>query len=277
MIGPNSAGAQDAFGFAQGVRLLLPFGVAWLSFWSLGHFTRTFHMNTEKTFNAIFWTLFASMFLMRFWFGFRVWRTGERILPDRAALQREGFWTVALDRLFYLLVAGVVLLWFQGNSLQSLAFPAPDWLRWAGVALGIASVGLFAWTHAVLGRFWSTTLQLRPDHQLITAGPYARIRHPMYSAILGWLMSLGLVGANWTAFVLAALGTLIVLLRTQGEEKMMLEQFGNNYREYMRRTGRLLPVIRELRAAQERQPYAFLGCLLVLLLLIAIFFIIPHA
>ena len=199
-------------------------------------------MNNEKTFNAMFWVLFVLMFLLRFWFGFRVWRTGERLLPDRAALQREGFWTVTLDRLFSLLVAAVVLLWFLGNSLRSLAFPAPDWLRWAGLGLGITSVGLFAWTHAVLGRFWSTTLQLRPDHRLITAGPYARIRHPMYSSILGWIISLGLVGANWTAFVLAALGTLIVLLRTQGEEEMMLEQFGDEYREHMKRTGRLFPV-----------------------------------
>ena len=199
-------------------------------------------MKAEETFNAIFWTLFVLMFLMRSWFAFRVWRTGERLLPDRAALQREGFWTVALDRLFSLLVAAVVLLWFLGNSLRSLVFPAPDWLRWAGLCLGITSVGLFAWSHAVLGRFWSTTLQLRQAHRLITAGPYARIRHPMYSAILGWLMSLGLVAANWTAFVLAALGTLIVFLRIQGEEEMMLEKFGDEYREYMKRSGRLLPV-----------------------------------
>ena len=200
-------------------------------------------MNTGKTFNAIFWALFASMFLLRFWFGFRVWLTGERLLPDRAARQREGFWARNLDRLFSLLLAVVVLLWFQGNSLRSLAFPAPDWLRWAGLGLGITSMGLFAWTHTVLGRFWSPScVQLRPGHQLITAGPYAQIRHPMYSAILGWIMSLGLVAANWTPFVFAALGTLNVILRIQGEEKMMLEQFGDDYREYMERTGRLLPV-----------------------------------
>ena len=198
-------------------------------------------MDAGKTFNAIFWALFGLMFLLRFWFGFRVWRTGERIGADRAAREREGFWALNLDRLFTLLVAAVGLLWLQGNSLRSLAFVAPDWLRWAGVGLGIMSVGLFAWTHAVLGRFWSSTLQLRGGHQLITVGPYARVRHPMYSAILGWLLSLGLVAANWTSFVLAALGMLIVLLRTQREETMMLQHFGNEYREYMKRTGRLLP------------------------------------
>lgn len=198
-------------------------------------------MNTEKLFTTMFWTLVALMFAMRFGFAFRVWRTGERLLPDRAAREREGVWARNLDRLFSLLLAVVVLLWFRGDSLRSLAFPAPDWLRWTGFGLGITSAGLFAWTHLILGRLWSTALQLRPDHQLITAGPYAQIRHPMYSAILGWLISLGFVAANWTPFIFATLGTVIVLLRTQSEEKMMLEQFGDEYREYVRRTGRLLP------------------------------------
>ena len=199
-------------------------------------------MNTEKTFNAIFWTLFVLMFLMRFWFAFRVWRTGERIRADCAAHQRMGFWARLTNWLFLLLLAAIVVhLWFRGD-LSGFAIPAPDWLRWAGCALGIASVGLFAWSHAILGRFWSPHLQLRPSHQLITGGPYARIRHPIYSAIVGWLMSLGLVSANWTPFVFAALAALHFLSKIQGEEKMMLEQFGDEYREYMKRTGRLLPV-----------------------------------
>ena len=234
-------------------------------------------MNTEEIFNAIFWTLFVLMFLMRFWFGFRVWRTGERLTAERGARQREGLWTHVVGYVFHLLLGALVLyLWLQGGSLRRFAFPAPDWLRWAGVGLGITSVGLFAWTHQTLGQLWSSYLQLRTGHRLITHGPYARIRHPMYSAILGWIMSLGLVAANWTPFVFAALGTLNVILRIQGEEKMMLEQFGDDYREYMERTGRLLPMIRNLRGAQKRQHCAFLGCLLLLLLLIAIFFVIPH-
>ncbi len=159
-------------------------------------------MDTAKAFNAIFWTLLVLGLSMRTWFAFRVSRTGERIRPDRAARQREGLWPLVIGYLFDLLfVAIAVHLVFQGGSLvRKFAFPAPGWLRWAGVGLGITSVGLFAWTHVTLGRFWSTCLQLRPDHRLITAGPYARIRHPMYSAILGWMMSLGLVAANWIPF-----------------------------------------------------------------------------
>jgi len=194
-------------------------------------------MGTEKTFNTIFWALFVLMFLMRFWFAFCVWRTGEGLRADRAAHQRMGFWARFTDWLVLLLLTAIVVhLWFRGGNLRKFAFPAPDWLRWSGCALGITSVGLFAWAHAILGRFWSPYLQLRPSHQLITSGPYARIRHPIYCAIVGWLMSLGLVAANWTPFVFAALAALHFLLKIQREEKMMVEQFGDEYREYMKRT-----------------------------------------
>jgi protein-S-isoprenylcysteine O-methyltransferase Ste14 len=200
-------------------------------------------MNIEDVFRAVFWMLLVSMFLMRFWFGLGVWRTGERIRAERGALQREGLWALVVEYLFFLLLAALVpLLWFQGGTLRNFAFPAPDWLRWAGFGLGMASVGLFAWTHTVLGRFWSPYLQLRPNHRLIAHGPYARIRHPMYSAIVAWMISLGLVAANWIPFVFATLSALNFMLRIQGEEKMMLQQFGDEYREYMKRTGRLLPV-----------------------------------
>jgi protein-S-isoprenylcysteine O-methyltransferase Ste14 len=204
---------------------------------------RTSRMDTETALNAIFSMLLVLGLSMRSWFAFRVSRTGERILPDRAARQREGFWPRAIERLFELLLAALILsVCLQGGRLvRRFAFPAPGWLRWAGVGLGIASLGLFAWTHVILGRFWSTCLQLRSDHRLITAGPYARVRHPMYSAILGWMMSLGLVAANWMPFVFAAMSALNFMLRIRPEEKMMLQQFGDEYREYMKRTGRLLP------------------------------------
>ena len=200
-------------------------------------------MNIEDVFRAVFWTLLVSMFLMRFWFGMGVWRTGERIRAEPGALEREGLWAHVVEYLFFLLLAALVpLLWFQGGSLRNFAYPAPDWLRWAGAGLGMASVALFAWTHTVLGRFWSPYLQLRPGHRLIADGPYARIRHPMYSAIVGWMISLGLVAANWIPFVFATLSALNFTLRIQGEEKMMVQQFGDEYREYVKRTGRFLPL-----------------------------------
>jgi protein-S-isoprenylcysteine O-methyltransferase Ste14 len=199
-------------------------------------------MDSEKAFIATFWTLLPLGLLIRTSFAFRVWRAGERIRADRAARQREGLWAHLVAYLFLLLLAALALhVVFQGGGLRSFAFPAPTWLRWIGVALGTGSVALFVWTHVVLGRFWSPYVQLRPGHRLITAGPYARVRHPMYLAIVGWMISLGLVAANWIPLACGALCALQFLLRTQGEETMMLQQFGDEYREYMKRSGRLLP------------------------------------
>src|SRR4051812_25704987 len=111
----------------------------------------TFHMDAETIFNPIFWALLALMLSMRTWFQFRVWRTGERLGADRAARKRDGLWAHLVAYVFFLLLVAVVAhRIFRGGSLQGFAFPAPAWLRWAGVGLGITSVGLFVWTHAVL-------------------------------------------------------------------------------------------------------------------------------
>jgi len=83
-------------------------------------------MNTDDMFNIIFWTLLGSMFLMRSWFGLRVWRTGERLLPDRAAMQREGLWPHVIEGLFFLLLAALIVhLCFRGGSLRAFLFPWP--------------------------------------------------------------------------------------------------------------------------------------------------------
>jgi protein-S-isoprenylcysteine O-methyltransferase Ste14 len=202
-------------------------------------------MDTERAFDVMFWTLLAVGLSMRTWFAFRVWRSGERIAADRAARAREGLWPHVIAYAALMLLVAVALQLCFGGGLRRFAFAAPAWLRWAGLVFGIACAGLFAWTHVVLGRFWSPYLQLRPGHQIVSAGPYARIRHPMYSAIIGWMISLGLVAANWIPLVFAALVATNFRLRIEGEEKMMLQQFGHEYREYMKRTGRLLPAVRD--------------------------------
>src|SRR4051794_34438834 len=70
---------------------------------------RIFRMGTEKAFNALFWALLVLGLSMRSWFAFRVSRTGEPILPDRAAREREGFWPCAVERLFSLLFIALIL------------------------------------------------------------------------------------------------------------------------------------------------------------------------
>ena len=180
--------------------------------------------------------------LMRIWFAIRVRRAGERLMPDKAAIRREGRRIYAIRPfVFLLLMALIVLLARNPNWRPKLTFPLPFWLRWAGVALGLASLGLWTWTHVALGTLWSAALQLRTHHRVVTSGPYSRIRHPMYTAFLAWATSLGLVIANWVPIVFAVWVAVILVTRVPREEQMMLERFGDEYREYMKRTGRFLP------------------------------------
>lgn len=195
-------------------------------------------MNSEGTFRLAFCALLGVALLMRLWFTIRVRRAGERLMPDKAAIRREGWRTHVI---FLLFLALIVLLARNPYWNPKLSFPLPFWLRWAGVALGPASLGLWIWTHVALGTLWSIPLQLRTQHRLVTTGPYLRIRHPMYTAILAWATSLGLVIGNWVPIIIAVGGAVILVIRVPREEQMMLERFDDEYREYMKKTGRFLP------------------------------------
>jgi protein-S-isoprenylcysteine O-methyltransferase Ste14 len=115
---------------------------------------------------------------------------------------------------------------------------------WLGVAVLIGAMALFYRTHRDLGRAWSVTLEIRKEHRLVTYGIYARLRHPMYAAFWLWALSQALLLPNWIAGLsgLVGFGTLF-FARVGREERMMLERFGDEYREYMRRTKRLVPGI----------------------------------
>jgi protein-S-isoprenylcysteine O-methyltransferase Ste14 len=189
-----------------------------------------------------FWALIGLTVLMRIGFAIRVRRAGERFLPDRAAIQREGWGIYGIRSVgFLLLVVLVVLLFRHPGWWQKLAFPLPSWVRWVALFSGLVSLGFWTWTHVALGALWSAQLQLRANHQLVMRGPYSRIRHPMYTAFLGWAASLGLVAANWAAVFLPLCAAVVLVARIPREERMMLGQFGDEYRDYMKRTGRLLP------------------------------------
>jgi protein-S-isoprenylcysteine O-methyltransferase Ste14 len=100
---------------------------------------------------------------------------------------------------------------------------------------------LWTWTQTALGRFWSANLMLREKHRLITTGPYAKIRHPLYLAMIGWSAGLALVAANWVFLALALVVSSVFILRVPREEQMLLDQFGEEYRSYMDRTGSVFP------------------------------------
>ena len=141
------------------------------------------------------------------------------------------------------LLLPVVYLFTPWLSFADYHLPALA--PWCGAVLMVVALWLFWRSHLDLGLNWSQSLELRKDHQLITNGIYRSIRHPMYGSIWLWCLAQGLLLENWLAgwYAFASFG-LMYFVRTPREERMMCESFGQEYRNYMRRTGRLFPRIR---------------------------------
>ncbi len=199
-------------------------------------------MEWDGLFRIAFWVLLFLVMVMRVYFIIQVRRAGERILPDQAAIQREGTGMFLIRFFsFFALLALLVSYALDLPWIQNLNFSLAAWLRGCGFLLGLASLGFWTWSQAALGALWSAQLLLRSAHFLVTTGPYSRMRHPMYTAMVGWGTSLALLTTNWIFVMIAAAMALIFFTRVPREEQMLLDQFGDEYRAYMRRTGMFLP------------------------------------
>ena len=200
-------------------------------------------MESETIFRAIFFVLLIAVIVIRMYYGWRIGRTGESGWSVKAeAVEREGRWSILLRFVLALFsLAAIILYAINPAWLGTFAIPLPPWCRWFGVGLGTASLILLVWVHHTLGRHWSTNLQLKGEHTLVTSGPYRWVRHPMYTALFGFFAGLVLVAASWLVALLVAAAIFVLYARIGEEEAMMLEQFGDEYRTYMQRTGRFLP------------------------------------
>lgn len=136
------------------------------------------------------------------------------------------------------------MMWLFTGWLSFGQFALPDSLRLAGFAVGLYGVWWFYRIHRELGDNWSPALEIRREHRLIVTGPYKRLRHPMYSDMLLWLVSFALITANWFYALTISTGlALLFSIRIPDEERLMLERFGEHYRAYMKQTKRLIPFI----------------------------------
>jgi protein-S-isoprenylcysteine O-methyltransferase Ste14 len=156
----------------------------------------------------------------------------------------RGFRETAL-MLISLTGLGIVPLLYVVTAIPHFAAytfqPAQAWL---GLCFAVAALVMFRLTHRTLGRNWSVSLDVRKDHQLITGGIYQKVRHPMYSAFWLWAVAQALLLPNWGAGFSGVVGFGILFFGRVGrEEKLMLETFGDHYREYMTRTNRVIPRI----------------------------------
>jgi len=200
-------------------------------------------MTQQILFRIAFLVLLLLLFAMRFYFMIKVRSSGGRLMPDQKAVEREGGRGVLIVRMvaFFLLLAFLVMYLLGMAWIDLFTFPLPAWLRWLGFGVGLVTVIFWTWTQVVLDTQWSAQLQLTKNHHLITTGPYARMRHPLYTAIFGWCAALSLLTANWIFVAVCVLSVAGLVWRVPKEEQMMIEAFGDEYKAHMQRTGRFFP------------------------------------
>ncbi len=170
-------------------------------------------------------------------------RRRARVDGGTIARREEGASLVALRAVVTLpLLAAIVTYVINPRWMAWSAFNAPDWLRLAGVALGIVSIPSVYWVLASLGKNVSETVLTKPNHELVTAGPYRWIRHPLYATGLTLLLAVGLMAANVVLLLFAVLAAILIRYVVIPREEAALERrFGDEYRRYTMRTRRLLP------------------------------------
>jgi protein-S-isoprenylcysteine O-methyltransferase len=148
----------------------------------------------------------------------------------------------------------LLLLWIVIAVSISMAFNAAYSLPRANLkalttpalSVGVACYGVglgLRWTAIViLGRFFTVNVAIAADHRLIDTGPYRYVRHPSYTGALLAFLGLGLCFGNWISILLMIIPIFLVFLRRMNvEEAALLEGLGEPYRDYMRRTQRLIP------------------------------------
>lgn len=197
-------------------------------------------MTDDELFRWIFVAILVAVLPIGLYHRIRSNLAGEKL--DR--------WQEGAFILFGLRLSG--LLWFIGGVIWMIdpklmawaSLPLPLFLRWSGFIL-IAFWGiLFVWTFRTLGRNLTDTVVTRRDHTLVTTGPYRYVRHPFYLAFLIAAIGGGIVTANWYLFLTSLLPFALLVARTRIEEDKLVGRFGDEYPNYMAKTGRFWPRLR---------------------------------
>jgi protein-S-isoprenylcysteine O-methyltransferase Ste14 len=160
-------------------------------------------------------------------------RARERAVLLAADLTAIGLWVLFK---FYLRWDRTLLR----ASLEGILFAM-------GAPLALAAVGLAVWGKLRLGRWFSATFGVKPGHVLVTDGPYAVVRHPIYAGLLGAALGGALAWNSLLTLALAAGLTVPLFFHTVHEEALFEAHFGAPYRDYQRRVPRLVPWPRRAR------------------------------
>jgi protein-S-isoprenylcysteine O-methyltransferase Ste14 len=181
-------------------------------------------MADDTLFHGLFWGILGGLMLVRLLSVIQVRRSGARFTPDRQAIEREGRSAFAVRFASFFFLIGVLVAYALNPAwMQAMDLPLPAAARGVGFAFGLLGVGLAGWAQVTLDRQWSAQLQLTQGHEVVTTGPYAFIRHPIYAALIAISIGFALLTANLLFMGVGALSIGMSIGRIPREETMMRE------------------------------------------------------
>ena len=135
----------------------------------------------------------------------------------------------------------ILRFWNVGEPL----LPFAQWVAWPMVVLVAAGQAFSWWARIYLGRMWSSTVTRKADHRLIDSGPYAFVRHPIYTGLILSIGATAVIGGRLASFAGATLIALGWYVKARLEEGFLRDELGREtYESYARRVPMLVPLIR---------------------------------
>lgn len=130
---------------------------------------------------------------------------------------------------------------FRYGPLAWRFVPDSDVLRWVGIGLTVAGLLVCVWARHHLGAYWSDKVALKVDHQLIRSGPYAYLRHPIYSGVLLAVTGTALAIGEWRGVTALVVMAINYFVKAKREERILAARFGEDFAKYKLHAGFLLP------------------------------------
>jgi protein-S-isoprenylcysteine O-methyltransferase Ste14 len=189
----------------------------------------------EIYYKIIFGILFLIFMMIRIPHG-KIWKKQKKVKSEGNNREKILVWIVSIGMML------IPLIWLFSGLFNGFNIGLQDWARYLGITIAIFSLWLFYTVHKTLGKNWSPVLEIRENHTLIKEGPYKRIRHPMYTQIWLWVIAQFLLSSNWIVGLVGVITwSILYFIRVPKEEELMLKQFGDEYRKYIKETGRIFP------------------------------------
>ena len=189
----------------------------------------------ETIFEAIFLAGFFVATIIRSYYGVQFRR------KEIAYAQKENL-PVFIGMVIWGIALILPLITIFSTWLTIADYNIPVTFGVIGIVVFISSLWLLWRSHVDLAENFSPSLFIRNNHKLVSSGVYKRIRHPMYLAFWLWALGQALLIPNWVAGPLGLIAFfLIYLFRVEREEQQLIDYFGDQYREYLKKTGRLFP------------------------------------